>query len=140
MLLIIGNDNIFKGLSTFAVEMLELNNILKFCDENSLILGDELCSGTENDSAIGIILSGIDHMYNKKKNYDMLKKHDTMYKYKLLWDKINRLDPFTKRCIYLKYNYQFDKIRSNKQVSLLMCCSEENIRTKLKNINKTFID
>ena len=78
--------------------------------------------------------------YNKKKNYDMLKKHDTMYKYKLLWDKINKLDPFTKRCIYLKYNYQFDKIRCNKQVSLLMCCSEEHIRTKLKNINKTFID
>jgi len=66
---IIGNDNIFKGLSTFAVEMLELNNILKFCNENSLILGDELCSGTENDSAIGIILSGIDHMYEKKSNF-----------------------------------------------------------------------
>jgi len=66
---IIGNDNIFKGLSTFAVEMLELNNILKFCDENTLVLGDELCSGTENDSAIGIILSGIDHMYNKKSNF-----------------------------------------------------------------------
>lgn len=78
--------------------------------------------------------------YNKKKNYDMLKEHDTMYKYKILWDKINKLDPFTKRCIYLKYNYQFDKIRSNKQVSLLMCCSEEHIRTKFKNINKTFID
>ena len=70
----------------------------------------------------------------------MIKKHDTMYKYKLLWDKINKLDPFTKRCIYLKYNYQFDKIRSNKQISLLMCCSEEHIRTKFKNINKTFID
>ena len=77
--------------------------------------------------------------YNKKIDYDMLKKHDTMYNYRLLWDKINELDPFTKRCIYLKYNYQFDKIRSNKQVSLLMCCSEENIRTKLKNINKTII-
>ena len=77
--------------------------------------------------------------YNKKIDYDMLKKHDTMYNYRLLWDKINQLDPFTKRCIYLKYNYQFDKIRSNKQVSLLMCCSEENIRTKLKNINKTII-
>ena len=41
---IVGNDNIFKGLSTFAVEMLELNNILKFCNENTLILGDELLS------------------------------------------------------------------------------------------------
>ena len=66
---IIGNDNIFKGLSTFAVEMLELNNILKYCNHNSLVLGDELCSGTENDSAIGIILSGIDHLYNMKCNF-----------------------------------------------------------------------
>ena len=66
---IIGNDNIFKGLSTFAVEMLELNNILKNCNENSLILGDELCSGTENDSAIGIILSGIEYLYSQKSNF-----------------------------------------------------------------------
>ena len=39
---ILGNDNIFKGLSTFAVEMCELRTILNNCDKNSLILGDEL--------------------------------------------------------------------------------------------------
>lgn len=44
---IIGNDNIFKGLSTFEVEMCELRVILKYCNKNSLILGDEVCSGTE---------------------------------------------------------------------------------------------
>ena len=32
----------FKGLSTFAVEMCELRNILTMSDQNSLILGDEL--------------------------------------------------------------------------------------------------
>ena len=37
---ILGNDNIFKGLSTFEVEMSELSTILKLSDENSLILGD----------------------------------------------------------------------------------------------------
>jgi len=56
---IIGNDNIFKGLSTFEVEMSELRTILKFKDENSLILGDELCSGTETISAISIFVAGI---------------------------------------------------------------------------------
>jgi len=56
---IIGNDNIFKGLSTFAVEMSELRTILKLGDKNSLILGDELCSGTEIQSAISIFVSGI---------------------------------------------------------------------------------
>ena len=52
---ILGNDNIFKGLSTFEVEMSELSTILKMSDENSLILGDELCSGTESDSALSIL-------------------------------------------------------------------------------------
>ena len=56
---ILGNDNIFKGLSSFAVEMIELNTILKLSNKNSLILGDELCSGTETTSAICIFSSGI---------------------------------------------------------------------------------
>ena len=51
---ILGNDNIFKGLSTFAVEMCELATILNNADENSLILGDEVCSGTETSSAVSI--------------------------------------------------------------------------------------
>ena len=59
---ILGNDNIFKGLSTFAVEMSELRTILNYADENSLILGDELCSGTENTSAVSIFVAGIQKM------------------------------------------------------------------------------
>lgn len=61
---IIGNDNIFKGLSTFAVEMSELRTILRLTDENSLILGDELCSGTETLSAISIFVAGIQKLHN----------------------------------------------------------------------------
>jgi DNA mismatch repair protein MutS len=56
---ILGNDNIFKGLSTFAVEMSELRVILKMADENSLVLGDELCSGTEMESALSIFVAGL---------------------------------------------------------------------------------
>jgi DNA mismatch repair protein MutS len=66
---IIGNDNIFKGLSTFAVEMSELRTILRLADENSLILGDELCSGTEISSAISIFVSGIQHMHFCKSSF-----------------------------------------------------------------------
>ena len=51
---ILGNDNIFKGLSTFTVEMSEVANFINNCDENSLILGDEVCSGTETSSAVSI--------------------------------------------------------------------------------------
>jgi DNA mismatch repair protein MutS len=63
---ILGNDNLFKGLSTFAVEMSELRVILKLADENSLILGDELCSGTEHDSAVSIFVSGLDMLHKRK--------------------------------------------------------------------------
>ena len=59
---ILGNDNIFKGLSTFAVEMSELRTILKLSTKNSLILGDELCSGTESVSAISIFVAGIQYL------------------------------------------------------------------------------
>lgn len=59
---IIGNDNIFKGLSTFAVEMVELKNILNYSNENTLVLGDELCSGTELGSAISIFVSGLHYL------------------------------------------------------------------------------
>jgi DNA mismatch repair protein MutS len=61
---IIGNDNIFKGLSTFEVEMSELRTIFRLMDSNSLILGDELCSGTETISAISIFVAGIQRMHN----------------------------------------------------------------------------
>lgn len=56
---ILGNDNLFKGLSTFAVEMSELRTILRLSDEKSLVLGDELCSGTESISAVSIFVSGV---------------------------------------------------------------------------------
>jgi DNA mismatch repair protein MutS len=66
---IIGNDNIFKGLSTFAVEMSELRTIFQLCDPHSLILGDELCSGTETQSAISIFVAGIQKIYANQSSF-----------------------------------------------------------------------
>jgi DNA mismatch repair protein MutS len=62
---ILGNDNLFKGLSTFAVEMSELRTILRLSDKNSLVLGDELCSGTESISAVSIFVAGIQELHKK---------------------------------------------------------------------------
>ena len=61
---ILGNDNIFKGLSTFAVEMSELRTILKTSTKNSIILGDELCSGTESTSALSIFVASLEKLHN----------------------------------------------------------------------------
>jgi DNA mismatch repair protein MutS len=62
---ILGNDNLFKGLSTFAVEMSELRIILKMSDKNSLILGDEVCSGTETESALSIFVAALMELHKK---------------------------------------------------------------------------
>ncbi len=66
---IIGNDNLFKGLSTFGVEMSELRVILKNCNKKSLILGDELCSGTEIDSALSIFITSLEIMCQKQSSF-----------------------------------------------------------------------
>ena len=66
---ILSNDNLFKGLSTFAVEMSELRVILKMADANSLVLGDELCSGTETQSAISIFLAGLKTLHLKESSF-----------------------------------------------------------------------
>jgi DNA mismatch repair protein MutS len=66
---ILGNDNIFKGLSTFAVEMTELRTILNMADAHSLVLGDELCSGTESDSALSIFTAGLEILHTRESTF-----------------------------------------------------------------------
>jgi DNA mismatch repair protein MutS len=66
---ILGNDNIFKGLSTFAVEMTELKTILTLADAHSLVLGDELCSGTESDSALSIFTAGLEILHQRESTF-----------------------------------------------------------------------
>lgn len=53
------HDDIYRGQSTFMVEMSELRTILSHANENSIVLGDELCSGTEAVSASAIVAAGI---------------------------------------------------------------------------------
>lgn len=66
---ILGNDNLFKGLSTFAVEMSELRIIDKMADEHSLVLGDEVCSGTETESALSIFAVALMRLSAKRVSY-----------------------------------------------------------------------
>lgn len=64
-------DNLFKHQSTFQVEISELRTILKRSTKNSLIISDELCSGTENLSAISLIGSTINTLSKKKCSFLM---------------------------------------------------------------------
>ena len=62
---ILGNDNLWAGLSSFAVEMTEFREILRFADSRSLVLGDELCSGTESLSATALVAAGVEHLASR---------------------------------------------------------------------------
>lgn len=54
---ITGNDNLFKGLSSFTLEMTELRAILKRSGPKTLVIGDEVCRGTEQISGCSIVAS-----------------------------------------------------------------------------------
>ena len=56
---IINTDNLWMGLSSFAVEMSEMREIFREAGPRSLVLGDELCSGTETTSATALVAAGL---------------------------------------------------------------------------------
>lgn len=58
-------DDLFAGHSTFTQEISELRSILNKADNKSLVIGDELCSGTEPTSAIAIVAAGILRLIDK---------------------------------------------------------------------------
>jgi DNA mismatch repair protein MutS len=63
------NDNLYAGLSSFEVEMKEFKIILQYADENSIILGDELCSGTETQDATALVTSGIIQLSKRNSSF-----------------------------------------------------------------------
>lgn len=101
---ILGNDNIFKGLSTFAVEMSELRVILKHADDNSLILGDELCSGTESESALSIFVAGLLQLTEKQASYIFATHFHEIVDY----DEISKLERLTTMHMEVNYDRKLD--------------------------------
>jgi DNA mismatch repair protein MutS len=62
---ILNQDNLWAGLSSFAVEISELRDIFQKADKLSLVLGDEICSGTESVSATSLVAAGIQYLSTK---------------------------------------------------------------------------
>ena len=56
---IINTDNLYKGYSSFALELVELKAVLKRSGKKTLVLADEVCNGTENKSALIIVATMI---------------------------------------------------------------------------------
>ena len=101
---ILGNDNLFKGLSTFMVEMSELRVILKSANNFGLILGDELCSGTEMDSAISIFVAGLKKLHDAKCSFIFATHMHEINKY----EEIEAMDRLAMKHLEVTYNKEKD--------------------------------
>ncbi len=108
---ILNQDNLFAGLSSFAVEMSELRDILKNANSNTLVLGDELCAGTESISAQSLVLSGIQWLSARNAKFifathlhglaEMLSYPSDDQSTKVqVWHLHVEYDPITKKLIY----------------------------------------
>ena len=98
------NDNLFKGQSSFAVEMIELKSILEEANPRALILGDEICSGTEQTSGLSIVAASIIRLSKKKASF-IFATH--LHRLSQL-DIINNLDNV--KHFHLKVSIEDDKI------------------------------
>lgn len=103
---ILGNDNIFKGLSTFAVEMSELRTILNMANQNSIILGDEVASGTESNSAHSIFASALIKLHSIKSSFIFA----THFQEILDFDEIKQLNNLQIYHISVLYDKQQNKL------------------------------
>ena len=101
---ILGNDNLYKGLSTFGVEMSELQVILKNADAGSMILGDELCSGTETQSALSIFVAGLMDLHAKGSSFIFATHFHEIVKY----DEIVELDRLALKHMAVHYDREQD--------------------------------
>ena len=94
-----GNDNLFKGLSSYALEINELKAILKRCNNSTLIIADEVCKGTEHNSALIIIITMIEMLIKAKSTFITATHLHELIKFKRL-KKIDKV-----KCFHLHVDY-----------------------------------
>jgi len=104
---ILNQDNLFAGLSSFAVEMSELRDILRNANSNTLVLGDELCAGTESISAQSLVASSIQWLSSRNAKFifathlhDLVELLDIKKECVKICHLHVEYDPVTKKLIY----------------------------------------
>lgn len=70
------NQSVLSALSTFSAHISNINHILNKADENSLILIDELISGTDPKEAQAISLSILDYILKLKSDFVITTHYD----------------------------------------------------------------
>jgi len=107
---IVSKDNLAKGLSTFAVEMLEMKNIFNRANASSLILGDEISHGTETLSGVAIVASAIMKL-SKIRSLFLFATH--LHQLSTM-SEIRKLDNVVDLHLSVEYNELHDKLIFNR--------------------------
>lgn len=105
------NDDIYKRKSSFQVEMGELRNILKHANEHSLVIGDEICRGTEYLSANAIFASTILRLLDMQSTFLFASHLHELPKIKEIQDVSHKL-----RFYHLQVEQKPDKLVFNRQL------------------------
>ena len=86
--------------------MIELRTILKMANKNSLILGDELCSGTESDSALSIFAAGIEKLHDVGSSFIFATHFHEIIEY----DEVKTLERVRAKHMTVVYNRDLDTL------------------------------
>ena len=75
-----------------------------------------------------------DHLYKSNENTENNHEREYIMMLTQLWNMINHLDEEDKKIMKYKYNFYFQKIRSNQEIGYLLGYSSETIRKKINKI------
>jgi DNA mismatch repair protein MutS len=100
------DDNLYKSLSSNAVEITELRSILEYADSKSIVVSDELCKGTETMSGISICASALIYLTHKNISYLNTTHYHELYEI----DTIKNLEKLSIKHINVSYDEKNDNI------------------------------
>lgn len=109
------NDNMFENLSLFQNEMVNINNLLRMANNNSLILMDELVSSTEIVSTEVITMSLIETLISYKSSFILSSHIHTLLKYEHIINSINN-NLLKIYHIEMEFDSYFNKIIYNRKI------------------------
>ncbi len=133
---IVSQDNLYKGLSTFAVEMMELKNIFNRATTKSLILGDEISQGTETESGLAIVAGAILKLLELDATF-IFATH--LHQLKNI-EKLQKIDSLILLHLGVTYDEENDTLIYNRQLQLGMGSSLYGLEfAKSLHMDKTFL-
>ncbi len=133
---IVSKDNLYKGLSTFSVEMMELKNIFNRATSNSLILGDEISQGTETESGVAIVSGAILKLLELKATF-IFATH--LHQLKNI-DELQNIPELIFLHLGVKYDEDSDRLIYNRELQLGMGSSLYGLEfAKSLHMDKSFL-